>query len=383
MVIDYKERRLWKGLLLVFALVIGIASLLYTNLLVQKLVNEEEKKVKLWADAQLKIVNSNQETGDITFTFEVIRQNETIPAILVNENNEIISYKNLDTNKVKRPGYLQSQLQSMMDERDPIIIPGNKHKIYYKDSDIVIQLRYYPYVQLFMICVFFVVAYMAFSSTRKYEQNRVWVGMSKETAHQLGTPLSSLMGWVEYLKMSGSNLPENVVNELEKDITRLQTVTERFSKIGSTPKLEKRNVYNTIMHSIQYLRTRFSKKVSIGIDESSDNFVKAEINESLFDWVIENLVKNAVNAIENEGKIIFKIKDIGNWIQIDVIDTGKGIPRSDFANVFRPGYTTRRRGWGLGLSLVKRIIENYHNGNIYIKSSEIGKGTTFRIKLKK
>ncbi len=377
----YKRKRLWKGALLLFALLISVASLLYTNYLVDKLMEEEERKVKLWADAYRQL-NTNQGSGDLTFLVNFIRQNKTVPVILVNEKGKILSYRNFDTTRTD----LREALKEIKATRDPIrlkVSEGNFNYIYYKDSILVRQLRYFPYIQLLVIALFFGVAYFAFSASRKYEQNRVWVGLAKETAHQLGTPLSSLMGWIQYLKTSKGQLNEQILNELEKDVDRLQVVTNRFSKIGSMPNLEVRNLYDEICNTVEYLRSRFSNKVNIEIDENSNRQVQVPLNVSLFTWVIENLIKNAIDATDHEGTISFYIEERDKGVCVDVTDTGKGINRSDFKTVFNPGYSTRKRGWGLGLSLTKRIIEHYHKGQIFVKSSEPNQGTTFRIKLSK
>lgn len=383
--LGFRKKTLWKVALLLTALLISLASLIYTNYLAERLKESEKKKVRLWVEATKKLNDPDTQSGDLSFLLKVVQQNETVPVILVNENEEITSYRNLDSTKVEDSQYLQNKLAEMKAANEPIVSEdkyGNKSYVYYKDSVLVTQLRYFPYVQLLVIALFFGVAYIAFSASRKYEQNRVWVGLAKETAHQLGTPLSSLMGWVSYLKAS-EKLDEEITQELEKDINRLQVVTDRFSKIGSVTHLQKVNIYEEIEGTLQYLRSRFSDKVQIKMDENANHNVRAKLNASLFDWVIENLVKNAIDAIEKEGKICFNIEDRDNWVIIDIADTGKGINRSEFKSIFEPGFTTRKRGWGLGLSLSKRIIEHYHKGYIFVKSSEINKGTTFRIKLHK
>lgn len=386
MIIGYKRRRWIKGILILAALLIGVASLLYTNYLVDKLMKEQRKKVKLWADAQVRVVNSSSESGDISFLFHrIIQQNKTVPVILVNEKGDIISYRNLDSSLVEEKGFLQNELEKMKSQKEPIevtFMEGKKNYIYYRDSLLINQLRYYPYVQLFVITLFGMVAYLAFSSTRKYEQNRVWVGLAKETAHQLGTPLSSLIGWVEYLKASAGKIDDKVLGELEKDVKRLQVVTDRFSKVGSVPYLETLNINELVTEVVQYFETRFSaSKINISVDRGSDRDIRAKVNRSLFEWVLENLVKNAIDALDQGGNITFCVAGSGKYVQIDVTDTGRGIPRSNFKSIFNPGYSTRKRGWGLGLSLAKRIVEEYHKGQIYVKSSELNKGTTIRIRI--
>ena len=375
-----RQKTLWKVALLLTALAISVASLLYTNYLADRLMKAEKKKVRLWAEAQKKL--GEQNTSDPGFLLRIVQENETVPVILVGEEGKIQSSKNIENTSKEN---LKDELAEMKGDNDPILIEdefGNKSMVYYKESILVTQLRYFPYVQLLIIALFFGVAYFAFSASRKYEQNKVWVGLAKETAHQLGTPLSSLMGWVSYLK-STEAIKNDIIQELEKDVERLQVITDRFSKIGSATHLEKQNVYKEITKTADYCRSRFSKNVEINIDPESDKNVRAKLNPALFDWVIENLVKNAIDAIQTSGSITFYIEEESDCAIIDVTDTGKGLSRSDFKTIFEPGYSTRKRGWGLGLSLSKRIIEEYHKGQIYVKSSEINKGTTFRIKLMK
>jgi len=381
-----RQKTLWKIALLLSALAISVASLLYTNYLANRLMKAEKKKVRLWAEATKQLGNPSGSSSDnLNFLLKVVQQNETVPVILVSDDGKISSARNLDTSRSDDQVYLREQLQAMKAENDPIIVKdqfGNKNFVYYKDSVLVTQLRYFPYVQLLIIALFFGVAYFAFSASRKYEQKKVWVGLAKETAHQLGTPLSSLMGWVSYLKSTRA-VNEETTQELEKDIERLQVITDRFSKIGSATHLMRENVYYHIRQTVNYCQSRFTAKVRIVIDEESDKEVRAKLNPSLFYWVIENLVKNAIDAIQGEGSIDFFIHQQGEFAVVDISDTGKGISRSDFKTIFEPGYSTRKRGWGLGLSLSKRIIEEYHKGHLYVKSSELDKGTTFRIKLMK
>ncbi len=374
----FRKKTLWKIALLFAALLISVASLLYTNYLADRLMKAEKKKVRLWAEAQRQL----GKTENPGFLLKVVQKNETVPVILVGEEGEIQSSRNIESENKE---YLKKQLAEMKASRDPIVIEdefGNKSYVYYKESILVSQLRYFPYIQLLIIGLFFGVAYIAFSASRKYEQNKVWVGLAKETAHQLGTPLSSLMGWISYLKTTQS-VKESTIQELEKDVERLQVITDRFSKIGSHTHLKRENVYEQIQQTVNYCRSRFSANVDISIDPDANQEIKAKLNPSLFDWVIENIVKNAIDAIKTSGSIEFCIMEQGKHAVIDIKDTGKGLSRSDFKTIFEPGYSTRKRGWGLGLSLSKRIIEEYHKGQIYVKSSELNKGTTFRIKLMK
>ncbi|MES2558415.1 MAG: HAMP domain-containing sensor histidine kinase [Bacteroidota bacterium] len=378
----YEQKIWWKRVLFVIAIGIGIFSLWYTNQLVQKLAKEEEKKVLLWANATKQLVKAE---GDFTFLLDIIKDNETIPVILVDDKGEIIAHRNLDSTKSEQKDYLQLQLGLMKEDHEPIPIlydEANKryNYLYYKNSIILTQLKRYPYYQLTVIGIFIVVAYLAFSSSRRAEQNQVWVGMSKETAHQLGTPISSLMGWINLIRETEKEGQEELLLELEKDVKRLELITERFSKIGSAPKLDIEVVDDVLQDSINYLKVRTSERVQFTLVRNEDELT-AQMNVPLFEWVIENICKNAIDAMNGEGSITMTTQAEGDSVIIDIIDTGKGIPQSKIKTVFKPGYTTKKRGWGLGLSLAKRIIEDYHRGKIFVKTSEVNKGTTFRIVL--
>ncbi len=380
----YTRKQRWKFSLLITALVIALVSSWYTDKLVKKLSLEEKKKVELWAEGTKQLANLEIETCDISFLFDVIKNNTTVPVILADEKGKPISFRNLDSAKAVKPEYLLEQLAVMKTQHVPIVIElfkGQRNYIYYKDSILLTQLRYYPAFQLSIIALFLFVAYLAFSSSRNAEQNQVWIGMAKETAHQLGTPLSSLMAWVEIMKMRG--MDDETAHEVEKDISRLHTITERFSKIGSKPTLHKVDLLPVLENAINYMKKRTSSKVDFMVKASSDTPVLVPVNIPLFEWVIENLCKNAVDSMENTGKITVCVTDQKQFVYIDISDTGKGIPKAKFKTVFKPGFTTKTRGWGLGLSLAKRIIENYHSGQVFVKSSEPGKGATFRIVLKK
>jgi signal transduction histidine kinase len=329
-----------------------------------------------------------------------VRDSSLVPAIVVDEKGDIKYTRGLDSTKTNinipgndkvkgspkyDPAYFQNELEYMKKQHAPIQLTmlNTKYLVYYKDSALLHELKIFPYIQLLVIAIFLLVAYTAFNSSRKSEQNQVWVGLAKETAHQLGTPISSLMAWVELLKDKFNAEKDPLMAEMENDIKRLEIIADRFSKIGSKPKLEDRSVYYVVKDFVDYFSVRVSNNISFEI--TGNPYLQAGLNVPLFDWVLENLLKNAVNAIEGRGKIKVEInasKTKKNLILIDVTDTGKGIPRSKFDTVFQPGYTTRKRGWGLGLSLTKRIINNYHNGTIAVRESEIGKGTTFRITLK-
>lgn len=369
--------------MLATAVVIGLSSLWYTNTLVKKLQWEERKKVELWAEATKQLANA-QGSGDLSFVLKVIIDNETVPVILADEDGNVLSFVNLDSAAAEETGYLEEQLNIMKEENEAIVVAiGDDYfqYIYFKSSTLLTQLKYFPYIQLAVITLFILVSYLAFSSSRKAEQNQVWMGLAKETAHQLGTPLSSIMAWLEVLRTK--SVDESTLLEFEKDVKRLETITERFSKIGSTPKLEPASLNAILEEAVGYISNRVSKKVEFSMDFEETKDVLAPLNKSLFEWVIENLCKNAVDAMNGAGKITINVSDQTQFVYIDISDTGKGMAKSVFKRIFEPGFTTKRRGWGLGLSLCKRIIENYHGGKIFVKSSEIDKGTTFRVVLKK
>jgi hypothetical protein len=384
--INYNQRKYWNGVLLSFAILISIGTLVYTRILVKALSAEQYKMMNMLGGAykELNEMALNPESVDISFLFNIIKSNKYVPLILTDSNDKILESRNLDSLRIAKKGYLEKQLIKMKKQHDPIPIifsDNQRQYIYYRDSKLITQLRIYPYVQLFFVMLFIFVAYFALNSSRKFEQNKVWVGMSKETAHQLGTPVSSLIALSENLKVFENQIGKEIIDEFEKDVHRLLIITERFSKIGSLPKFEKRNIFELINTSLDYLRPRFSKKVTLIFTSGSDKLVETKVIPSLFDWVIENICKNAINAMEGAGKITFLIKSTNHFVYIDISDTGKGIPRNKFNTIFNPGYTTSARGWGMGLSLTKRIVEGYHKGQIFVKSSELGKGTTFRIKL--
>ncbi|REJ82911.1 MAG: sensor histidine kinase [Bacteroidetes bacterium] len=379
----YTQKQRWKILLLIAAILIGAASLFYTGKLVKRLAEEEYKKIQLWAEATKRLSDVTEMNSDINFLSTVISNNTTIPVIWADHDFRVISYRNLDSVKALKPGYLEAQVELMKESNEPIEIRiGDDlvQYILYKDSELLIRLRYYPYFQLAVIALFLLVSYLAFSSSRKAEQNQVWVGMAKETAHQLGTPLSSLVAWLEILKMKGTN--PDYIDEIRKDLERLQTITDRFSKIGSAPSLSRENVMHVMQHSVNYIRTRTSEKVIFNVAGPSHEIL-VPMNVPLFEWVIENILKNALDAMSGSGQIDVQITDQQQFAYIDIADSGKGIPKAAHKTIFKPGYTTKNRGWGLGLSLSKRIIEEYHGGQIFVKHSDNAKGTTFRIVLNK
>lgn len=379
----YDQKRYWKFIIIAAAALIGGISLLYTRSLVKSLAVQEDNKIKLWANATKQLIKSE---GDINFLLNIIEDNETIPTILVDDEGNIVTTRNLDPAREKDTSYINSTLEIMKNEHVPIkILYDEENKrynyLYYENSKLLNELKTYPFIQLALIAFFALMSYFALSSSRKAEQNQVWVGMSKETAHQLGTPISSLREWLNLIRETDKDQQEEILQEFDYDIKRLELITERFSKIGSEPVLKAENLDLVVEKSISYLKNRISSKVKFEINIGKPGNW-AQINIPLFDWVIENLCKNAVDAMEGTGFLNIQINHDAEFVYIDITDTGKGVPRSKFKTIFKPGYTTKKRGWGLGLSLVKRIIHEYHKGQIYVRHSEPGKGTTFRIVLK-
>ncbi len=382
-------------LVLALAVLIGVGSIYYTNLIADQLKKRERDQIELFAKTLETIANDNSEYNEnVMLLFEeIVVANETIPVIVTYKDGKPKIHKNvkiphgLTSDEIDN--FLKGETEDMRSQYAPIVIANrnsegevfNYEYIFYKDSFLLTQLQYYPYVQLSVIAVFFVLSYLSFSYSRAAEQNRVWVGLAKETAHQLGTPLSSLMAWIEFMKSDPELENREITRELDKDIKKLELITNRFSSIGSVPVLKEENIFDVIHSSINYLQTRISTKVKINLHQENAE-VKAEINKPLFDWVIENICKNAVDAMNGVGVIdIYVQRSMEGKVIVDISDNGKGIPKNLLGQIFQPGFTTKRRGWGLGLTLVKRIIENYHRGKIFIKSSEVNTGTTFRILL--
>lgn len=392
----YKDNSNLKWVVVLVSVLISIGSIYYTNQVVDRLKERERGLIQLFVNAFEYTTNENN-NDNLTFIFEeIIVQNNSIPLIITDEFGIPLDSKNIkEVAKAKtereRVTILSRMLKEMEKEHEPIEVTLRKNNneitgrnyVYYRNSDLLAQLSYYPYVQISVIFVFGLIAYIAFSSSRAAEQNRVWVGLAKETAHQLGTPLSSLMAWVEYFKTDERFKDSDVIPELNKDIERLEMITSRFSNIGSVPQLNEENLYDALEETVSYLQKRVSTRVKFVLSAFPNKDIKADINKPLFAWVVENLCKNAVDAMSGTGTIEIKIlKANEGKVMVDISDTGKGIPKSKINSVFQPGYTSKKRGWGLGLTLVKRIIENYHTGKIFVKSSEIDKGTTFRIVLK-
>jgi len=380
----YSRKQKLKTGLFILAVLLGVGIILYTDNLVKKIADEERNRIEIWAESIREFTEINLNEKVSPTVYKILGENKTIPVILIDDNEHIIDSRNLNPKKINDISYLQKQLQIMKEQHDPIVVEytkGHRNYVFYKDSILLTSLFYYPYIQIVTVMFFVFISYLAFSSSRKAEENQLWAGLSKETAHQLGTPISSLVAWIELLKLKNEDV--KLINEVQKDVRRLETITERFSGIGSAPVLMRMNLYKLIENSVSYLQARTSKNVKyiLNFDTKQELFIP--LNESLFEWVIENMCKNAVDAMQGKGKIIISTEEKKDRVIIDIKDFGKGISKAQFKTVFNPGFTTKKRGWGLGLSLVKRIIETYHSGKIFVKSSEIGKGTTFRIILNK
>jgi len=382
----YQVKSLVKFMLLIVALSIVAVSLLYTDNLAKQLKEEERAKVALWAEATRLIATMEEDDDfDVTYALSVIKANNTIPVIVTLQDGTVIASRNIDSSQESDPSYINQTIKQMKESNDPIIAGLYEDQnivIYYENSILFTKLKLYPYVQLVIIAVFLLVSYYAFSYSKRSEQNQVWVGMSKETAHQLGTPISSLMAWMDVIEAQDGQMSEEVRQEIQNDIKRLELITERFSKIGSEPVLSPVKLTEVVDETVGYLSKRLSSKISFDVvDQTVDSTV--HLNVPLFAWVLENLTKNAADAMSGEGAMTYEISETDRNVFLEVSDTGKGIPSGRFKTIFEPGFTTKKRGWGLGLSLVKRIVENYHNGTIHIKESNPGVKTTFRITLKK
>ncbi|MDY4849740.1 MAG: HAMP domain-containing sensor histidine kinase [Paludibacteraceae bacterium] len=367
--------------LVAFAIV--AVSLWFSNRLVQRLEVEQQRKIEIWAEAMRQFVQADNNDANFDFIWKIIEENDNIPVLIVDAEGRFVTARNFDPPADNVDDYYNRVYERLKTRQEPIEINIDENErqfIYYDDSILLKQLQLFPYVLFAIIAVFIAVVIVALASTKKSEQNRVWVGLSKETAHQLGTPISSLVAWNEMLKAKYPD--DNMVNEMGSDVERLKTIAERFSKIGSRPEFTQACVNDVVQASVEYMRRRTSQQVHFAVDNRSK--MHALLCVPLFEWVVENLFKNAIDAMGGQGNIdvVIDRNEKGQTI-IDVSDTGKGIEKRRFRAVFRPGYTTKQRGWGLGLSLAKRIVEEYHGGRIFVKQSEVGKGTTFRIVLKK
>lgn len=375
----------WRTLLAIIAIGIVTGTIFYSNYLAGKIAVDERLKVEQWVEAGKFLIMAPTD-ADTKLPSLIRNEQKSIPIIETDEKDSIVSYINIDSAKIANsPGYLVSKLKEFKGQNQPIILEISKdplliNKYYFGHSTLLQQVRYYPMVQLFIVALFIIITIFSLQARNKSTQNQVWAGMAKETAHQLGTPVSSLQGWVEMLKEGNGN--QQIATEIEKDVQRLRLVSDRFGKIGSTPQLEPNNVVRQVEEMVEYIRKRATGKVQLEVRKNKVDMIAA-ISPPLFDWVIENLLKNALDAMDGKGNITVDMHEEEKAIVIDVTDTGKGIASQNINRVFKPGFTTKKRGWGLGLSLSKRIIEQYHKGQLYVKHSEPGKGTTFRIVLKK
>lgn len=376
-----EKRNLTRWFIILASFFIVILILWNTYNFFQIFKNEERAKIEYWASAQKTLANANEYT-DIELPFQIIRNNTSIPMIVTDSKDSIISHNNIDEEVAKDSSALKKYFNSIKNDNQPIkmeLSENNYQLVYYGSSPLLNKLKYYPIALLLIIILFGAVVYNFYRATKMATQNKLWAGMAKETAHQIGTPLSSLIGWLEILKME--NIEESTLLEIEKDINRLQTITDRFSKIGSEPVLEKRNIIEDTKNTVEYLQTRVSQQVNFHF-KAPKHPVFVEINPALHSWTIENLVKNAIDAMKGKGSLNIVITVLEDIVKISITDTGKGIPKNQFTKVFEPGFTTKKRGWGLGLSLTKRIVQEYHKGKIKVAHSEIGKGTTMQISYK-
>lgn len=377
-----------KILLVLAAIFIAVASLLISHSLIRDLAQQERSKMEVWAEA-MRTLSEADDNADLSLVLKVLDENNTIPVVVLDKDRTVTEYRNVKisaSNKSDSVKYVNKVAQQMKGAGQVIRIPlANNHNDYievcYDESLMLRRIAIYPYIQLGVVMLFVVVAIFALLTSKRAEQNKVWVGLSKETAHQLGTPISSLMAWLAILKETYPN--DKLLPELDKDVQRLQLVADRFSKIGSIPEPVPASMNEVLDHVVDYMDRRTSKKIQMIADLPNEDII-IKMNASLFEWVIENLCKNAVDAMGGEcGQIVLHLEQLDNKVVVEISDTGKGIKKKNIKNVFRPGFTTKQRGWGLGLSLAKRIVEDYHHGKIFVKSSELGKGTTFRIELKK
>lgn len=374
---------LFKRIAVLISLIIVSLILWNTYSFFQNFKEEERAKMEILAEAQKEIATNADLNASVALPLKVLENNKNIPMILTDKDEEIIYVKNLDSVKSLKPLYLKEQLAKMKAENEPIEIGyqgSDKQYIYYRNSELLNKLTYYPLTLILILILFLSVIYLFYNSNKASETNKLWTGMAKETAHQIGTPLSSLMGWIAILKME--KIDDKYIEEIEKDVSRLNTIANRFSKIGSTPELKKENIVVITKNAFDYLKSRSSKQITFSYT-SSNTEISTNLNEELFGWVIENLIKNAIDAMLGKGKLNLAIQSTSKKVKITITDTGKGIPKKLYKQIFKPGFTTKKRGWGLGLSLSKRIVEDYHKGKIHVQKSELEKGTTFEILLDK
>lgn len=384
----YTQKNRWKIWLAICGLIIIGTSLFYTNYVVQKVAIQERARAEQWAEAIAVLSLPFGEDSifvekSTTLIFKLIEGNKNIPAIVTDEHGRIVHYANYDTSKIDLD---EEMAEIRASGKDSVEISTNYYQnfVHFKESTLLQLLRYFPYFQLLLISIFIGVSYWLFNWARRSEQNQVWIGLAKETAHQLGTPISAMVGWIDHLKLIGEENDElnDIADELRKDVDRLNKIAERFSKIGAIPELTEQNIHVIIERNISYMKRRAPRRV-IFEHPPIEPPILAHINAPLFDWVLENLMRNALDAMSREGKISIEVIEDQDDVIIDITDTGKGIPEKKFKSIFKPGFSTKKRGWGLGLSLTERIIKNYHNGRIFVKESALGIGTTFRIELPK
>lgn len=388
----YDMRRYGTVVFLLIAVGLAVLFLCISDNIVKKLAEQERQRMEIWADATREIANPDAASDNIDFLLSIIQSNRNIPVLLTDDEGNILDQRNFDLPEPPdtldplyisptNQAFLNNRLNALRNTSKKIVIdiPGGESQyLYYEDSRLLRMLGYYPYIQVVVMLVFVVLVYFAVISTKKAEQNKVWVGLTKETAHQLGTPISSLMAWMELLESLG--VDADMVKEMNKDVTRLSTIASRFGKVGSKPTLEPANLNTVVSDAASYMSTRISSRIHLTVD-CCHGPLMVDLSDSLFQWVMENLIKNAVDAMEAEGSITVTTGSSDRNAWIEVADTGKGLPRNRFKTIFNPGYTTKKRGWGLGLALARRIIEQYHHGRIYVAASELGRGTTFRIEL--
>ncbi|MDR0349848.1 MAG: HAMP domain-containing histidine kinase [Tannerella sp.] len=386
----YDSRQYLKYIFIIGATLISVVSVVISDSLIKKLAAEERQRIEIWAaTTRIWTLEDSEENPNYVrdqtnlLLFDIIHGNTTIPIIVCDDHDHIVDNRNIQVSEKEGDAYLKKKIGEFKAKNPPIVMEideGIHHYVYYDDSIILKRLLVFPYAQLLVMFIFIVIAFLALMSTKRAEQNKVWVGLSKETAHQLGTPISSLIAWIEYLNTK--EVDAVYLTEMEKDVKRLETIADRFSKIGSSPDLKPLNINEAIRTSCEYMGSRISSKVKVTVD-APERRLFVLMSESLFSWVIENLTKNAVDAMGGQGSLRFQVRERGQKVCIDVSDTGKGLPKAKFKTIFNPGYTTKTRGWGLGLSLVKRIVESCPGGKIYVRESLLGKGTTFRIELRK
>lgn len=383
----YERYEQQKMLFIVLSVSIVLVAMYFTKIVVDKLAKEEKHKMEVWAEATRQLAIADED-ADMTLVLKVLNGNNSVPVVIVDQHDKLVNedygIRNIEVPEENKDQFIEEKIKELKYKHPPITIeidPLTKYFVYYDESYIIKNLSFFTFLIIGSCVVFLIIAFIAFGKTKKAEQNQIWVGFSKETAHQLGTPISSLLAWTEILK--SMRVDPKILAEMSADINRLSIIAERFSKIGSRPTLDEVSMVSAIEKAVLYIKNRASKKVVFTITYHIPLDLHVKLNNSLFEWVIENLCKNAIDAMDGEGKIDIEVGELHEYVTIDIKDTGKGIPKSKFKTVFNPGYTTKKRGWGLGLSFVKRIVTNYHAGKVFVKQSELNSGTTFRILLRK